>query len=88
MSCLTLATPWIVVHQAPLSTGFPGKKVGAGCHFLLQQIFLTQGLNPGLLHLQADSFLPLSQQGSPHLHGKIVNVYSAKLKYIRLYTMG
>ena len=29
-----------------------------GCHFLLQGIFLTQGLNPRLLHWQADS-LPL-----------------------------
>ena len=23
---------------------------GVGCHFLFQEIFLTQGLNPGLLH--------------------------------------
>ena len=30
--------------------GFPGKNTGVGCHFLLQGIFLTQGLNPGLLH--------------------------------------
>ena len=29
---------------------FPGKDSGVGCHFLLQGIFLTQGLNPGLLH--------------------------------------
>ena len=28
---------------------FPGKSIGVGCHFLLQRIFLTQGLNPGLL---------------------------------------
>ena len=28
---------------------FPGKKTGMGCHFLLQRIFLTQGLNPNLL---------------------------------------
>ena len=28
----------------------PGKNTGVGCHFLLQGIFLTQGLNPGLLH--------------------------------------
>ena len=33
----------------------PGKKTGVGCHALLQGIFLTQGLNPGL---QAGS-LPL-----------------------------
>ena len=29
---------------------FPGKHTGVGCHFLLQGIFLTQGLNPGLPH--------------------------------------
>ena len=29
---------------------FPGKNTGVGCHFLLQGIFLTQGLNLGLLH--------------------------------------
>jgi len=32
--------------------GFPGKSTGQGYHFLLQGIFLTQGLNlhlPGLL---------------------------------------
>ena len=39
--------------------GFPGKSPGVGCHFLLQEIFLNQGLNPHVLHWQADS-LPLS----------------------------
>ena len=28
----------------------PGKNTGEGCHSLLQGIFSTQGLNPGLLH--------------------------------------
>ena len=40
----------------------PGKNTGVGCHILLQEIFLAQGLNLSLLHLlrwQADS-LPLS----------------------------
>ena len=40
----------------------PGKNTGVGCHFLLQGIFPTQGLNPGLLrllHWQAGS-LPLA----------------------------
>ena len=27
----------------------PGKNTGVGCHFLLQGIFWTKGLNPGLL---------------------------------------
>ena len=35
-----------------------------GCHFLLQGIFPTQGLNLHLLVWQVDS-LPLSHQGSP-----------------------
>ena len=29
---------------------YPGKSTGVGCHFLLQGIFLTQGLNWDLLH--------------------------------------
>ena len=29
---------------------FPGTSAGVDCHFLLQGIFLTQELNPGLLH--------------------------------------
>ena len=49
----------------------PGKNRGAGCHALLQGIFLTQGLNlyfPRLLcllHWQAGS-LPLAPPGKPH----------------------
>ena len=34
---------------------FPGKNTGLRCHFLLQEIFLTQGWNLGLLHWQMDS---------------------------------
>ena len=37
---------------------FPGKNTGVGCHFPLQGIFPTQGLNPGLLHWQVDSLPP------------------------------
>ena len=36
-----------------------------GCHFLLQEIFLIQGLNPGLLHCR-QTLYHLSHQGSPH----------------------
>ena len=49
-SCVPLlGTPWTVAHQAPLSMRFPQARV-VGCHFLLQGVFLTQGLNPGLPH--------------------------------------
>ena len=47
----------------------PGKNTGVGCHFLLQEIFPIQGLNPclfSLLHWQADS-LPLAPPGKPPL---------------------
>ena len=43
---------------------FPGKNTGVGCHFVLQRIFPTQGLNQCLLHWQEDSSL-LSHQESP-----------------------
>ena len=55
LGCLRLCDPvdwtlWTVAHQAPPSMGSPGKNTGVGCYFLLQGIFLTQGLNPGLPH--------------------------------------
>ena len=62
---LLFATLWIVASQAPMSIGFSSKNTGVYCHFLLQGIFLMQGLNASLLCLlywQADS-LPLSHLG-------------------------
>ena len=50
---------------------FPGKTTGVGCHFLLQGIFPTQGLNPGLLHCRQVLY-HLSHQGSP------INIYINK----------
>ena len=43
-----------------------GRNTGVGSHSLLQGIFLTQGLNPGLLHC-ADSFLPSEPPDKPYL---------------------
>ena len=40
------------------------KNTGVGCHFLLQGIFPTQVLNPGLLHCRQILYC-LSHQGSP-----------------------
>ena len=57
--------PWTPTRRlCPRS--FPGKNTGA-CHFLLQEIFPTQGSDPWLLHLlhwQGDS-LPLAQPRKP-----------------------
>ena len=54
LTCVQLRRPW----------NSPGKNTGVGCHFLLQEIFLTQGSNSRLLHWQADSF-PLFHLRSP-----------------------
>ena len=34
--------------ESSVNGNSPGKNTGAGCHVLLQGMFLTQGLNPGL----------------------------------------
>ena len=50
-SCLILCDP--MDYSPPGSSvhwNSPGKNTGMGCHALLQGIFPTQGLNPGLLH--------------------------------------
>ena len=44
---------------------FPGKNAGVGCHFLLQGILLTQGLNTGLLHCRQILYW-LSYKGSDY----------------------
>ena len=43
-----------------------GKNTGVGCHALLQGIFPTHGLNPGLLHCRQTLSRP-SHQGSPRI---------------------
>ena len=43
-------TLWTVAYQVHPSMGFSRQEYGVCCHFLLQGIFLTQGLNSGLLH--------------------------------------
>ena len=39
-SCPTLATPWTVACQAPLSRGFTRQEYWVSCHFLLQMLYL------------------------------------------------
>ena len=50
-SCLTLWPHELYPTRLLCPRDFPGKNTGVGCHFLLQGIFLTQGLNPSLLYL-------------------------------------
>ena len=52
-SCSTLLSPW----------NFPGNSTGVGCHFHLQGIFPTQGLNSSLPYCR-QTLYRLSHQGS------------------------
>ena len=49
-------TQWTVALQVLCPWDFPGKNTVMGCCFLLQGIFLAQGLNLHLLHGQADFY--------------------------------
>ena len=50
-SCLTLCDPMDCSPPGSSVHGISGKYNGVDCHFLLQGIFSTQGLNPRLLCL-------------------------------------
>ena len=64
-SCPTLCNPMDCSPSGSSAHGdSPGKNTGVYCHALLQGIFLTQGLNPGLLHY-GQILYHLSHQGSP-----------------------
>ena len=56
---------------------FPGKNTGGSCHFLLQGIFLTQGLNPCLLK-------PHALAGGFFTTGTIWEAQKVKLKVAQL----
>ena len=68
--CVCVSLSCVRVCCKPMVCSPPGSsvlgilqaRILVGHHFLLQGIFLNQGLNPHLLHCQADS-LPLSHQG-------------------------
>ena len=60
---------------------------GVGCHALLQGIFLTQGLNPGLLHCREvlDVWATREAPGGPQWH---INQFSPQASsYLQAFTM-
>ena len=69
--CPTLCNP--MDCMAPLSWDFPGKNTGVGCHFLLQGIFLTQGLNLGLLRCKQTPYQLLPLPGKSFLRFSFFN---------------
>ena len=52
----------MATHSSILAWDFPGKNTGVGCQSFLQEIFPTQGSNPGLLHYRQILY-QLSYQG-------------------------
>ena len=77
-SCLTLATPWAVAHQAPLSMGFSRQEYWSGLPFPSPGDLPDPGIQPRSPALQADS-LPTelwgksSYEDSYELWGKTVS---------------
>ena len=60
------SSPTIWPHGLHSPWNFPGQNTGVGSLSLLQDIFPTQGLNPGLPHCRQILF-QLSHQGSPRI---------------------
>ena len=82
-SCLTLQCHGLKPARPLCPWDIPSKNTGVVCHFLLQGIFSTQGLNLcllGLLHWLEDS-LPLNHLGShffnlyPYINREIYNTF-------------
>ena len=75
-SCPTLldpmdcSLPGSSVHEDSSS-----KNTGVGCHALLQEIFPTQGSNPGLPHCRQILY-HLKHQGSPRILEWVVYPFS------------
>ena len=64
-SCLTLATPWTIDCQAPLSIGFSRQEYWSGLPFPSPRDLPDPGVKPRFPALQADS-LPTELQGKPN----------------------
>ena len=85
------ATPWTAAHQAPLSTEFSRQTYWSGLPFPIPKgcIFLTQGLNLGLVHCGqilyhlSLSFWASSLQYSSNLISDL-EIVSAKLPFFPL----
>ena len=84
-SCLTLVTPWTVACQSPLSLGFPRQEYWSGLPFPSPENLSDQGLNPRLLHQQADSLLLRHQESPDITYNSVLN---SKIKKSSLYING
>ena len=75
-SCPTLCDPGdCSLPGSSYHRDSPGKNTGVSFHVLLQGIFPSQGLNPGLLHCRQILY-HLSHQGSPRILGWVACSFS------------
>ena len=82
-SCLILCDPMDCSLPSSSVPGVsPGKNSGVGCHALLQEMFPTQGLNPGLLHCMWILY-HLSHQGIPRILEWVAYPFSRKSSWPR-----
>ena len=77
-------TPFNLMNCSPPSSSVqgdsPGKNTGAGCHALLQGIFPTPGLNPGLLHCRL--LLTAESAGKPIHSSTLIQITDWINQYI------
>ena len=83
-SCLTLCDPTDCSPSLLWPWDSPGKRIGVGCHFLLQGIFLTQGWNTCLFYLlywQTGS-LSLEPPTKPRNHSRGQQILLLKFQFM------
>ena len=60
-SCPTVCNPWTVIHQAPLSIGFPRQEYWSGLPFPSARNLPNPGIKSASFVLQADALLTVQQ---------------------------
>ena len=75
-SCLTLCNPMeCSLPGSSVHGDSPSQNTGVGCHALLQAIFPSQELNPGLPHCRQILYR-LSYSGSPYVKNKWLTAHT------------
>jgi len=70
-------TPWAIAYRLLCPQNFPGKNIGAGCHFLLQGIELAYLRSPALAGRFFTTSASLDAQNNLSL-----SIYMKRLKFI------
>ena len=70
--------------RLPCSWNSPGKNTEVGCHSLLQEIFLTRGSNPGLLHCR---WILYCLSCHYNLYSKKLYCYNCKIRLLYVFIL-